>query len=583
MKYLFSCFIITVKALRPSSVNCTWRYYEQQLDHFSPGSAGSYEERVCFYDGYVKNETKYVLFYVGNESPVEEYVNNTGLMWEVGAEIGALLVFAEHRYEGKSVPEIKNMTNCLSFCTVEQALADYASLIQNLQDEFGNGIKVIAIGGSYGGMLAAWMRQKYPSSIHGAIAASAPIWGFPTLDTALDGSSIAVARAFSKAGGLPNDYCRINLLGAWPIISALGQTAQGLEFLKESLNLCSVPSSGSDLIQIIQDVFFDLAEANYPFASTYVTSAVGAGEFPLPAWPVKTACSSLSEDLLINITGNISNVTFSVHPIDDPNISVSVDWNQITNVTITHFNTSTSLIQLLAGVSSIWSTWCNVSGTLTCLDVTGCTTGLASKRLKQKQKYFAPKHEASTTSMCTASSYSGGSWEPLCCNDDLYLANYYAQGIGRDELYWPPNIARNATVASVLGVPYGETLAGCTAGTGLTGYPATSDPWARHMIAEFGDFSVATSALSNVIFSNGLLDPWSAAGVYSNPSPTLPGAYSGPTILNISDTVHAFILDLGAHHLDLFFLDQDNDPDCTFQARDFETAQIKLWLGLSSS
>jgi lysosomal Pro-X carboxypeptidase len=56
---------------------------------------------------------------------------------------------------------------------------DFNELIKSIKSEYNaEGKAVIAFGGSYGGMLAAWMRMKYPQTIQGALAASAPILYF---------------------------------------------------------------------------------------------------------------------------------------------------------------------------------------------------------------------------------------------------------------------------------------------------------------------------------------------------------------------------------------------------------------------
>jgi lysosomal Pro-X carboxypeptidase len=52
----------------------------------------------------------------------------------------------------------------LRFLSVEQVMQDYVQLLHEVEIKNVNvkGRAVIAFGGSYGGMLAGWLRMKYP-------------------------------------------------------------------------------------------------------------------------------------------------------------------------------------------------------------------------------------------------------------------------------------------------------------------------------------------------------------------------------------------------------------------------------------
>lgn len=96
-------------------------------------------------------------------------------MWDIAPIFNALILFAEHRFYGETQPfgnanDSYRIYDNRGYLTTEQALADYAVFLRWFKQENyteAKTSKVIAFGGSYGGMLAAWMRMKYPHIITG--------------------------------------------------------------------------------------------------------------------------------------------------------------------------------------------------------------------------------------------------------------------------------------------------------------------------------------------------------------------------------------------------------------------------------
>ena len=74
-----------------------------------------------------------------------------------------MVVYAEHRFFGQSIPENKSKAE---FLNVENAMGDYINLMQHIREKYKmKKSPVVTFGGSYGGMLAAWLRMRFPNHV----------------------------------------------------------------------------------------------------------------------------------------------------------------------------------------------------------------------------------------------------------------------------------------------------------------------------------------------------------------------------------------------------------------------------------
>ncbi|KAG8260744.1 hypothetical protein J6590_090063 [Homalodisca vitripennis] len=263
----------------PESVVEARKYY-RTLDHFTFLSNATFKLRYLVNDSYWSPDTNApIFFYVGNEGDITLFVQNTGFIWEIAPEFNALVVFAEHRFYGESMPfgnKSYDKGN-IGYLSSSQAMMDYIDLIAELRHNHNKQFPVVLFGGSYGGMLAAWMRMTYPASVTGAIASSAPIWQFPEM-THCNSYYRVITSAFSRVS--PN--CSDNIRKSWKTIDDITKTDEGKSWLSSTWNLCEPLQSSQNVTTLrdyLDNVYANLGMANYPYPTDFLA--------PLPGHPVK--------------------------------------------------------------------------------------------------------------------------------------------------------------------------------------------------------------------------------------------------------------------------------------------------------
>ncbi|KAM4846065.1 lysosomal Pro-X carboxypeptidase [Thomomys bottae] len=439
--------------------NYSVRYFHQKVNHFGFSDVKTFKQRYLISDRHWKEDGGSILFYTGNEGDIVWFSNNTGFMWDVAEELNAMLVFAEHRYYGKSLPfgehSFKDSRH-LNFLTSEQALVDFVELIKYLKRAIPGAEKqpVIAIGGSYGGMLAAWLRMKYPHIVVGALAASAPIWHFEDLVPCGVFMKIVTAD-FKKT----NPNCSQSIRKSWEAINRLAGSGSGLLWLTETFHLCS-PLTSNDIDRLkdwISETWVNMAMVNYPYESNFLQ--------PLPAWPIQVVCQYFK----------------------DPDSSEA---------------------QLVESVFQALNLYYNYTGQKKCLNMSETTT----------------------------SSLGSLGWGYQACTE--MVMPFCTNGI--DDMFEPQSW------------DFKKFSNECFKQWGVR-------PRASWITTMYGGKNI--SSHSNIIFSNGDLDPWSGGGVTKN----------------ISDTLVAILIKNAAHHLDLRS-NNAQDPKTVLVARSLEVSYMKQWI-----
>ncbi|XP_026315671.1 putative serine protease K12H4.7 [Hyposmocoma kahamanoa] len=212
------------------------RLIKQPVDHFNETETRtwmmSYAQNMEFYQ---PNGPIYLL--IGGEMPLYNQMDSLfdGLVNNLAKETNGALIMSEHRYYGKSLPFPELVTDNMKYLSSQQALADLATLLKYLKSTFlsekSASPKVVVVGGSYAGNLAAWMKLVYSDLVDAGISVSGPVLATKNFFQYME----IVFKDFLQHGS-PECYDKIKEI--LKNYETLLSTPEGIEELKRQEKIC---------------------------------------------------------------------------------------------------------------------------------------------------------------------------------------------------------------------------------------------------------------------------------------------------------------------------------------------------------
>ncbi|KAL2239371.1 UNVERIFIED_CONTAM: Lysosomal Pro-X carboxypeptidase, partial [Sesamum indicum] len=187
--------------------------------------------------------------------PLDEDLGVIGFISDTAPLFGALAVFIEHRFYGKSVPfgsmeeAIRNKT-LRGYFNSAQAIADYAEVLLHVKEKFS---------AQKSPMLASWLRLKYPHIALGALASSAPILYFDNI-TPQNGYYSIVTKDFKEA----SHTCYQTIRKSWSEIDRIESKPNGLSLLSQKFKTCSHLNNSFELKDYLDSIYSYAAQYNQP-------------------------------------------------------------------------------------------------------------------------------------------------------------------------------------------------------------------------------------------------------------------------------------------------------------------------------